>query len=211
MLPLPPDLRRHPSGPSPTKTLTPGSPWHAPPPSPPSPARPFLPRWCSFCRLTVRSLPKTEAGGGVGLGSGNEVALRGGWGSSAWTGTQTRNGKDRFGRSRVTVVSMRRSLIRSLGSVRPPTATSRRLSPRVATPALIVGQETRRPVAESRCPGEIGTNKTGVVVDDTPRYQQRWAGGMICFSEPLSILPCCCRAAISPHGVELNRGLPVQQ
>ena len=62
--------------------------------------------------------------------------------------------------------------------MRPPAATSRRLSPRVTTPVLIVWQSTRHLVAENRYPGKINNNKTDVIVDGTPRYQ-RWVGVMV--------------------------------
>ena len=57
--------------------------------------------------------------------------------------------------------------------MRPPAAISRRLSPGVTTPALILWQSTRHRVAESRYPGKTKTkitNKTDVVVDGTRRY-----------------------------------------
>ena len=76
----------------------------------------------------------------------------------------------------------------SLGSMRPPAAASRGLSPRVTTPALIVWQSTRHLVAESRYPGKISNNKTDVVVDGTPRYQ-RWTDGMVCLP-PSPFLRC---------------------
>ena len=61
--------------------------------------------------------------------------------------------------------------------MRPPAATSRRLSPGLTTPVLIVWQSTRHLVAESRYPGKINTIEIDVVIDGKPRYQ-RWAGGM---------------------------------
>ena len=76
--------------------------------------------------------------------------------------------------------------------MRPAAATSRRFSPRVTTPALIVWQSTRHLVAESRYPGKINSNKSDVVVDGTPRYQP-WGGGIVCLLPGLFLL---CRAAV---------------
>ena len=52
----------------------------------------------------------------------------------------------------------------------PAAATSRRLSPKATPRALIVWQSTPYLVAESRCPGDMNTHITDVVVDGTPRY-----------------------------------------
>ena len=94
--------------------------------------------------------------------------------------------------------------------MKPPAATSRRLSPRVTTPALMVWQLMRHLVAESRYPGKTNTNKTDVVADRTPRYQ-RWAGGMFRFFLASSYFVVLLYSCDIAHGVILDHCLPVQQ
>ena len=76
--------------------------------------------------------------------------------------------------------------------MRPPAATSRGLSPRVATPASVVWRSTRHLFAEIGYPGKINNHKTDIVVDGIPRLQ-RWAGGMVRFFLLIAFL--ICRAA----------------
>ena len=93
----------------------------------------------------------------------------------------------------------------------PPVATSRGLSPRDTTSALIIWLSTRHLVADNRYPGKINNNKTDVVVDGTPRYQ-RWPGEMVRFFLAsfyfVVLLLLSCDVA---HGVILNHCLPIQQ